>query len=221
MITVSHVSKCYNPGKPNACTALSDLCFDVEDGEYVAIMGTSGVGKSTLLYCISGLEPFESGEISVDGTEIGTLSDSKLAALRNRAFGIVMQDYALIEEFTVFENVSLALCFAKGKTNRKKRVSEVLQKVGIEDLSQKLVRELSGGQKQRAAIARALVNHPNYLLADEPTGALDSGTTGEILNLFGQLNREGQTILLVTHDPAVAASCKRVVVLKDGKLEET
>ena len=215
---MNHVSKKYNCGKPNECTALSDITFRVETGDFVAITGTSGVGKSTLLHVLGGLEPFEGGQILVDGTDIGGLSDSKMAALRNRDFGIVMQDYALIEEFTVAENVMLSLCFGRKQRNRKERVLEALKKTGISSLENREVRELSGGQKQRTAIARAIVNNPGYLLADEPTGALDSETTKEIMELLGELNRAGQTILLVTHDRAVAAYCKRTVVLKDGRL---
>lgn len=219
MITLEHVTKIYNKGKKNEFTALKDVDFTVEDGEFIAITGTSGAGKSTLLYVLSGIDTYEEGSCKLDGVELNSLGDGRLSEIRNQTIGFVMQDFALVEDFTVLENVMLPLQFTKLSRKKKKELAlEAIQKVDIETLTKKPVGQLSGGQKQRAAIARAIVNHPNYIFADEPTGALDSNTSREIMNLFEQLNEAGQTILIVTHDPEVAARCKRRVRIEDGKI---
>lgn len=219
MIELNNVTKIYNKGKKNEFVALKEVDFKVEDGEFIAITGTSGAGKSTLLYVLSGIDTYESGTCQFDGVELGKLGDVKMSELRNKNIGFVMQDFALIEDFTVMENVMLPLQFMKLKSKSKKELAmEAMQKVGIEELKNKQVNQLSGGQKQRTAIARAIVNHPKYLFADEPTGALDSNTSKDIMNLFAQLNSEGQTIIVVTHDPEVAARCGRRVRIEDGEL---
>ena len=219
MITLKHVTKIYNKGKKNEFTALKDVDFTVEDGEFIAITGTSGAGKSTLLYVLSGIDTYEEGSCKLDGVELNSLGDGRLSEIRNQTIGFVMQDFALVEDFTVLENVMLPLQFTKlGRKKKKELALEAIRKVDIEALTKKPVGQLSGGQKQRAAIARAIVNHPNYIFADEPTGALDSNTSREIMNLFEQLNEAGQTILIVTHDPEVAARCKRRVRIEDGKI---
>ncbi len=219
MITLEHVTKIYNKGKKNEFTALKDVDFTVEDGEFIAITGTSGAGKSTLLYVLSGIDTYEEGSCMLDGVELNSLGDGRLSEIRNKTIGFVMQDFALVEDFTVLENVMLPLQFTKlGRKKKKELALEAIRKVDIEALTKKPVGQLSGGQKQRAAIARAIVNHPNYIFADEPTGALDSNTSREIMNLFEQLNEAGQTILIVTHDPEVAARCKRRVRIEDGKI---
>lgn len=219
MITLEHVTKIYNKGKKNEFTALKDVDFTVEDGEFIAITGTSGAGKSTLLYVLSGIDTYEEGSCKLDGVELNSLGDGRLSEIRNQTIGFVMQDFALVEDFTVLENVMLPLQFTKLSRKKKKEFAlEAIRKVDIEALTKKPVGQLSGGQKQRAAIARAIVNHPNYIFADEPTGALDSNTSREIMNLFEQLNEAGQTILIVTHDPEVAARCKRRVRIEDGKI---
>ncbi len=219
MITLEHVTKIYNKGKKNEFTALKDVDFIVEDGEFIAITGTSGAGKSTLLYVLSGIDTYEEGSCMLDGVELNSLGDGRLSEIRNKTIGFVMQDFALVEDFTVLENVMLPLQFTKlGRKKKKELALEAIRKVDIEALTKKPVGQLSGGQKQRAAIARAIVNHPNYIFADEPTGALDSNTSREIMNLFEQLNEAGQTILIVTHDPEVAARCKRRVRIEDGKI---
>jgi len=219
MIELRNVTKIYNRNKPNEHVALQHCSLKVEDGEFVAVMGTSGVGKSTLLAVISGIDTFEEGEVCVDGKQLEGMKDKDKAILRNRTFGIIMQDYALVEEFTVFENVLLVLWLSKGRKDHKRLVMETLERVGIRELANRMVNELSGGQKQRVAIARAIVNSPKYILADEPTGALDSKASKSIMNLLCDMNREGQTILLVTHDISVAQRCKRVVNIVDGKIE--
>lgn len=219
MIVLKNVTKTYNKGKKNEFTALQNIDFTVEDGEFIAITGTSGAGKSTLLYVLSGIDTYESGSCKLDGVELNGLSDGKLSEIRNKTIGFVMQDFALVEDFSVWENVMLPLQFARlGGKKKKELAREAIQRVDIEELTHKRVGELSGGQKQRTAIARAIVNHPSYLFADEPTGALDTNTSKEIMNLFERLNEAGQTILIVTHDPEVACRCRRRVQIEDGKI---
>ncbi|MBQ8281079.1 MAG: ABC transporter ATP-binding protein [Lachnospiraceae bacterium] len=219
MIELKNVTKTYNKGKKNEYTALRGVDLKIEDGEFIAITGTSGAGKSTLLYVLSGIDTYEGGSCMLDGVELNTLGDVKLSKIRNKTIGFVMQDFALVEDFSVLENVMLPLQFTKMSGKKKKElVKEAIKKVDIEELTNKQVNQLSGGQKQRTAIARAIVNSPNYIFADEPTGALDSNTSREIMNLFEKLNEAGQTILIVTHDPEVAGRCKRRIQIEDGKI---
>jgi putative ABC transport system ATP-binding protein len=221
MIEVKGLNKIYNQGKKNAVYALNDINLKINDGDMVAICGTSGAGKSTLLYCIAGLEDYQEGTCTIDGVEIGKLSDSEAAKLRNEKYGFVMQDFALIEDYTVFENIILPFSFGKKVEGKTKELAEnVIERVGLTQQKNSYVKELSGGQKQRTAIARALINKPSVIFADEPTGALDSKTTGEIMDLFTELNKEGITILIVTHDSKVAAYCKRVIQVEDGKIDQ-
>lgn len=223
MVKLEHVVKTYNKGKSNAFEALHGISLAVEDGEMVAIVGTSGAGKSTLLHILACIDGYDSGEYSIDGMMIGKMSERKMANIRNEKIGIVMQDFALVEGFTALENVMVPLDFAaKGKRKRKKERKEtalrMLEKVQMQEFAEKPVNNLSGGQKQRVAIARAIVNNPSLVLADEPTGALDSKTTGEIMKLFRNLNEQGKTILIVTHDKEVANQCDRIVEISDGKI---
>ena len=218
MIKVEKVIKTYNKGKKNEFTALHEVSLKVNDGDFIAVTGTSGAGKSTLLYVMSGVDTYEAGSVTIDGEELGRMSDGKASELRNEKIGFVMQDFALIEDFSVYDNVFLPLRFAKVKGNKKDMALKAIEKVGISELKDKLVNQLSGGQKQRCAIARALVNSPDYIFADEPTGALDSKTSEEIMDLFESLNKEGQTIVIVTHDPIVAGRCTKHVNIEDGKI---
>ncbi len=219
MIKLENITKIYNKGKKNEFTALKNVNLTIEDGEFIAVTGTSGAGKSTLLYVISGIDTYEDGSCTLDGTELNRLSDVKLSKVRNKTIGFVMQDFALVEDFSVLENVMLPLQFDKMSGKKKKELAmEAIKRVDIEELAKKQVNQLSGGQKQRTAIARAIVNHPNYILADEPTGALDSKTSKEIMNLFEKLNADGQTIIIVTHDPDVAVRCKRNIRIEDGQV---
>lgn len=219
MIQLEKVTKTYNKGKKNEFTALNEVDLRVEDGDFVAITGTSGAGKSTLLYVMSGIDSYEGGSCKLDGVELNLLNDAKLSEIRNKTIGFVMQDFALVEDFSVLENVMLPLQFTKMGGKQKKALSlEAIRKVDIEELTNKQVGQLSGGQKQRTAIARAIVNNPNYIFADEPTGALDSKTSKEIMNLFQELNDDGQTVIIVTHDPEVASRCKRQIRVEDGKV---
>ncbi len=219
MITLSHIKKIYNPGKESAYEALHDISLQIEDGEMVAIVGTSGAGKSTLLHILACIDSYEDGEYKIDDILVKDFSETKLADIRNRKIGMVMQDFALVEDFTAIQNVLLPLDFAAKKVKDKKAIAmEALKSVGIEQLAEKNVNKLSGGQKQRVAIARAIANHPKILLADEPTGALDTKTSSEIMSLFLELHHKGHTIVIVTHDPNIAAQCERIIRIEDGRI---
>ena len=186
----------------------------------MAIIGKSGAGKSTLLHILAAIDSYDKGSYLVDGVSVGDLKEKQRARFRNQKIGIVMQDYALIDEYTIEENVQIPLIFGKVKGNdvRREKIMTALENVGLAELAKKPVRQLSGGQKQRVAIARALVNNPAFLLADEPTGALDSKTSGEIMDVFEKLNQGGKTVIIVTHDMEVAARCGRVIEISDGEI---
>lgn len=220
MIEISNINKTYNKGKVNAFQALYDVSMTVDDGEMVAIIGKSGAGKSTLMHIIGCIDDFESGTYILNGEDISKIKESKRAKIRNKDIGIVMQDFALVEDYTAIENVMIPLFFAKGKAaeSKKARAMKALEKLGIAELANKSVNKLSGGQKQRVAIARAIVNNPSILLADEPTGALDVKTSAEIMEVFKQVNKQGITIIIITHDMEVAQECDRVVEISDGKI---
>ncbi|MCH5265307.1 MAG: ABC transporter ATP-binding protein [Lachnospiraceae bacterium] len=217
MIQLKNIIKIYNKGKSNEFEALKGIDVDIKDGEMVSIIGKSGAGKSTLLHILAGIDSFESGSYHVGKTDIGKMSDKQLAKFRNEMVGIVMQDFALIEDYTVAENLMIPLIF--GKIPKKKQagmIDKVLAEVDMSDVRDKLVNQLSGGQKQRVAIARAIINSPQFILADEPTGALDQKTAAGIMELFRRLNGEGHTILIVTHDMDVAQRCQRNIEIEDG-----
>ena len=219
MLKIENLTKTYNYKKSNAFTALKDISLEVEDGEMLAIIGKSGAGKSTLLHIIGCIDKFEKGSYTIDGTDVHSLSDNKLAKIRNEKVGIVMQDFALVDEYSVIENVMIPLNFSKKKLGKPKELAmKALERVGIADLAKKPVSKLSGGQKQRAAIARAIVNDPSFILADEPTGALDTKTSSEIMELFTELNKSGKTVIIITHDLTVADKCKRKVEISDGRI---
>lgn len=219
MLKIENLTKTYNYKKSNAFTALKDVSLEVADGEMLAIIGKSGAGKSTLLHIIGCIDKFEKGSYTIDGTDVHSLSDNKLAKIRNEKVGIVMQDFALIDEYSVIENVMIPLNFSKKKLGKPKELAmKALERVGIADLAKKPVSKLSGGQKQRAAIARAIVNDPSFILADEPTGALDTKTSSEIMELFTELNKSGKTVIIITHDLTVADKCKRKVEISDGRI---
>ena len=219
MIQLKNITKTYNVGSSNAFEALHDITLTISDGEMVAIIGKSGAGKSTLLHIIGCIDHYDDGEYYLDDELIKNKKDSALAAIRNEKIGIVMQDYALIEDFTAIENVLLPLDFSKKKVSQPKKLArEALSAVGMAEMTDKPVKKLSGGQKQRVAIARALINHPKFLLADEPTGALDSHTSSEIMDLLKQLNNQGMTIIIITHDQTVANACTRQIEISDGNI---
>ena len=220
MIEIKNLVKIYNKGKTNEFCALKGIDLSIEEGEMVAIIGKSGAGKSTLLHILAAIDSYDKGSYLVDGVSVGDLKEKDRARFRNQKIGIVMQDYALIDEYTIEENVQIPLIFGKVKGNdvRREKIMTALENVGLAELAKKPVRQLSGGQKQRVAIARALVNNPTFLLADEPTGALDSKTSGEIIDVFEKLNQGGKTVIIVTHDMEVAARCGRVIEISDGEI---
>lgn len=219
MITLKNIVKIYNPKKSNEYEALHKVSAAIEDGEMVAIIGKSGAGKSTLLHILACIDSYQEGEYTIDGTLVKALSERQYAKIRNEKIGMVMQDFALVEDFSALENVMIPLNFAKKKIpNKKEKALEALRSVGIEELAKKPCNKLSGGQKQRVAIARAIVNEPSMILADEPTGALDTKTSAEIMELFKKLNKQGRTVVIVTHDPKVAEQCGRIIEISDGKI---
>ncbi len=220
MIQIKNLVKVYNKGKTNEFCALKGIDLSIDEGEMVAIIGKSGAGKSTLLHILAAIDSYDKGSYLVDGVSVGDLKEKDRARFRNQKMGIVMQDYALIDEYTIEENVQIPLIFGKVKGNdvRREKIMTALKNVGLDELAKKPVRQLSGGQKQRVAIARALVNNPAFLLADEPTGALDSKTSGEIMDVFEKLNQGGKTVIIVTHDMEVAARCGRVIEISDGEI---
>lgn len=220
MIQIENLVKIYNRGKGNEFIALKGIGLTIEAGEMVAIIGKSGAGKSTLLHILAAIDSYDKGTYLVNDVSVGDLKEKERAAFRNREIGIVMQDYALIDEYTVEENVQVPLIFGKvkGSKVRAEKIEKALKSVGLAELASKPVRQLSGGQKQRVAIARALVNNPSFLLADEPTGALDSKTSGEIMDVLEKLNKEGKTVIIVTHDMEVATRCGRIIEISDGEI---
>lgn len=222
MITLENVHKIYNPKKANEFEALKGVSLTIEDGEMVAIIGKSGAGKSTLLHILACIDSYESGEYKIDDTLVKNLSEKQYAQIRNEKIGMVMQDFALVDDFTCLENVLLPLDFARHKKpNRKELALAALKSVSMDSMAKKPVNKLSGGQKQRVAIARAIVNQPSMVLADEPTGALDSKTAEEIMHVFKELNHQGKTVVIVTHDLGVAKQCDRLIEISDGKILET
>ncbi len=219
MIKITDLNKTYNYKKPNAYHALHDISLEIADGEMTAIIGRSGAGKSTLLHIIGCIDKFESGVYEIDGKDVSRLSDRELSKVRNKMVGIVMQDFALIDSYTVIQNVMTPLYFAKIRGKRAKEMCiSALKAVNMEEYADKPVTNLSGGQKQRIAVARAIVNDPSFILADEPTGALDTKTSEEIIQLFKKLNEEGKTVIIITHDRTVADSCTRQIEISDGKI---
>ena len=221
MIEINNITKIYNPGKSNEFTALKGISLTIGDGEMTAIIGKSGAGKSTLLHIMACIDNYQNGEYRIDGTLVKQLSERDSARIRNEKIGMVMQDFALVEDFTALENVLLPLDFAKNrKPDRREAAMNALSSVGMADYAKKPVNKLSGGQKQRVAIARAIVNEPSMILADEPTGALDSKTSAEIMEVFKGLHSQGKTVVIVTHDLEVAKQCGRIIEISDGRIVE-
>lgn len=219
MITVKKLTKVYDLNKQLRYSALTNVDLTIEDGELVAIVGQSGAGKSTLLHLLACIDTPTSGTVTIDGVQTDKLSTREIAGIRNSVTSVVLQEFALLEDFSVFDNVLLPLQFSKGSIReKKKRVENILEILKIDGLSKKHINQLSGGQKQRVAIARALVTSPKYIFADEPTGALDSTTSDEIMNVLFELNRQGITMVIVTHNTEIANRCNRIITLKDGKI---
>ena len=219
MITLRNVSKKYTVGgKP--FYALNNVNLEINDGEMVAIQGRSGAGKSTLLHILGCLDTFDEGEYELNGINVKKRSLSELAKIRNSQIGFVLQDFSLINHRTALYNVKAPMFFNKTPYfDMNRKAFDALNRLGIASQANIKTINMSGGQRQRIAIARALVNDPPLLLADEPTGNLDSKTASEIMNIFEKLNKQGKTIVIVTHDDVIASFCKRKVLISDGKIE--
>ena len=219
MITMQQISKTYKT-PAGSFNALRNIDLEISSGEFVAIVGKSGSGKSTLLNMIGGIDRSSSGSLSIGGTNIQTLSHNELASWRGRSIGFVFQFFQLLPTLTVAENVMLPMDFAGTlpRNARSVRARQLLDRVGVADQADKLPSALSGGQQQRVAVARALANDPPVILADEPTGNLDSETSAEIFRLFAQLAADGKTLLVVTHDAEAAASVSRTITIVDGSI---
>lgn len=213
-----HVSKVYGSGDTEV-RALDDLSLVVQQGDYLAVMGASGSGKSTAMNILGCLDRPSSGSYRLNGTDVDSLDDDALADLRNQQLGFVFQQFHLLPQLSAIDNVMLPMIYARvPKEERRRRALAALDRVGLSHRLENKPNQLSGGQQQRVALARAIINDPAMLLADEPTGALDSHTTEEVLSLFGDLNAQGITILLVTHETEVGARADRVVHFRDGRI---
>lgn len=219
IIRMQDVSRIYRMGE-NEIRALDNISFSVEQGEFLSIMGPSGSGKSTCMNMIGCLDRPTSGIVEINGKETAKMTEKELSALRNKTIGFVFQQYYLLPGLNILENVMLPLRYQKiEKQKRIQKAKEALEKVGLKERFKHRPNELSGGQKQRVAIARAIVTEPNIILADEPTGALDSHTGKTIMNLFREINTAGTTVIIVTHDPRIGENTKRCVRILDGKIQ--
>jgi putative ABC transport system ATP-binding protein len=220
IIEIKNIMKSYKLGGETV-HALNNISFEINKGEFLAIIGPSGSGKSTLMNMIGCLDRPDSGQYLLDGKDIGKMNDNQLATIRNQKIGFIFQNFNLLTKLTAVENVELPLLYAGLSAKiRRELALESLKKVGLADRAGHLPTQLSGGQQQRVAIARALAGNPSILLADEPTGALDSKTSKEILEIINQLNELGNTIILITHDLSIAKQAKRMVSIQDGQLQE-
>jgi len=219
IIKLDKIVKDYHIGKI-VVRALRDISIDIEKNEYVAVMGPSGSGKSTLMNLLGCLDTPTEGRYILNGNDVSKLDDNQLADIRNNEIGFVFQTFNLLPRYNVLENVMLPLIYAGiSKTERIRRAKEVIENVGLTDRIEHKPNELSGGQRQRVALARALVNHPSIILADEPTGNLDSKTSKDIMNLFNDIHSIGNTIIVVTHEEFIARRAKRIIKLMDGMIE--
>lgn len=221
MIELKNIKKYYKMGEGNVVKALDDVSLKIDDGEFVAIIGPSGSGKSTLMNIIGCLDVATEGEYFVDGVEISKFKENQLAFLRNKKFGFIFQGFNLLPKLNAYENVELPLIYqGLKKEKRHELVESALKQVAMEERKKHKPTELSGGQQQRVAIARALATEPSIILADEPTGNLDSKTGEEVMQILNELNSNGTTIILITHDSDVANHAKRIIRIHDGKLTE-
>lgn len=219
VLEVKNVKKIYGSLLGVKVEALSNVSFEAEKGEFIAIMGESGSGKTTLLNIVATLDKPTAGSVFIDGREVNKLAESEIAAFRRNNLGFVFQDFNLLDTFTNRDNIYLPLVLSGKKTEElEEKINMVAKPLGIDKLLEKYPYEISGGQKQRVAIARAIITNPSLLLADEPTGALDSASSAMILDIFENLNKAGQTILMVTHSVRAAAHAGRVLFIKDGRV---
>ncbi|RAL57743.1 macrolide ABC transporter ATP-binding protein [Candidatus Gracilibacteria bacterium GN02-872] len=218
MLSLKNITKSYKAGD-NVFTVLNGIDLEIQEGEYVAIMGPSGSGKSTLMNIIGMLDNSDSGEYCIDGQRVDNMRETKRSLIRRENIGFVFQNYSLIPRLNVLEQVKLPLLYqGVGNHEANQRAISAIKRVGLEGKERNMPNELSGGQKQRVAIARALVIKPKIILADEPTGALDSKTSQEVMNLFDELNAEGKTIIVITHEKEIADRTKRLILVRDGKV---
>ena len=221
LITLKDVFKIYGEGLESEVRALNGVSLTIDNGEFVAIAGASGSGKSTMMNVLGCLDVPTYGEYTLAGRDVLELSDRQLSRIRNEQIGFVFQGYNLLPALSALENVELPLIYrGVGASRRRRLAMEALERVGLADRSRHRPSEMSGGQQQRVAIARAIATHPPIIMADEPTGALDSHTGHEVLSFLQKLNREGSTILLITHDNSIAATARRIVRLSDGRIVE-
>ena len=221
MISIKNITKIYNKSS-NDIPALQDVSLEIRDGEMVAVMGASGSGKTTLLNIIGCMDDWNGGTYFFNGTDVGKLKNDRLDKFRRQNFGFIFQQFALLKDYTVKENVELPLrAVNMPRKKRQEIIKDMLEKVGLEQYQDKIPAKLSGGQQQRCAIARALVTEASVILADEPTGALDSKTGQEIMDLLVQLNHSGKTIIIVTHDEKIARQASRIIYLKDGRVVDS
>lgn len=219
LIEIRDICKVYNPGE-NEVRALDGVSLQIERGEFVAIIGQSGSGKSTLMNMLGCLDIPSSGTYILNGCDVSNMTDDELSDIRNQEIGFIFQGFNLIAALTALENVELPLIYrGVGKKERKHLSEEALKKVGLEHRMEHKPAEMSGGQQQRVAIARAIAQAPPVILADEPTGNLDSGSSKEIIGILKELHSDGRTVILITHDNEIAAQAKRVIKIKDGKIE--
>lgn len=219
MINVKHLSKVYKNDSVET-VALDDVSFEVKKGDFVAIMGPSGSGKSTLMHILGALDTPTHGTYILDGEDVSHLNEDELADIRNRKIGFIFQAYNLLPRTTALKNVMLPLAYAGVEKHKRQEIAEkFLKLVGLGDRMHHSSNQLSGGQQQRVAIARALATNPSIILADEPTGNLATAQSEEIIDIFKHLNKEGHTIVLITHEPDIASHANRVITLRDGKIE--
>jgi len=216
MLEIRNVSKIYGDGATSVI-ALNDISLTVNKGEFIAVMGPSGSGKSTLLNVIGGLDTISNGQVILDGQRIDTLDENNLVEIRRDKIAYVFQQYHLLQSLNAIENVLLPLMFC-GRNGKFDKAAEMLKRVGLEKRAYHKPGQLSGGEQQRVAIARALVNEPSLILADEPTGNMDQKTGNQILMIFDELNREGHTIIMVTHEPETARHAGKILILQDGQV---
>ena len=217
MIFLTNINKTFNKSKSNENKVLDNLNLTIKKGEITALMGRSGCGKSTLVHIIACLDGVDSGKYVLDGQDVTTLNDKRKSRIRNKKIGVLLQNFALSENENAISNVMTPLYFSSVPFYlMKKKALEALNKIGIENLANQKVSTLSGGEKQRVALARAMVNNPDIIIADEPTGALDSKTADNIMELFKKVNKHGTTFLIVTHDKIIADKCDKILILENG-----
>lgn len=219
-IVIKNLKKYYNEGTDTEVKVLNNINLSINEGDLCSIVGASGSGKTTLLYILGCLDKQTAGEYFLGGNDVSKLSEKELATLRNSQFGFILQDFGLIEEDTVYDNIYVPLLFSKKRKNIENKIDTLLEKLEILELKNKKVKKLSGGQRQRVAIARALINNPEIILADEPTGSLDSKNSKIIVNLLLDLNKQGKTVIIVTHNLEIAEKTNKRFSIKDGVIKE-